>query len=166
MSAPLEQQISSMSIQYRAASIEDAPVLAALHAATLEERWSEADLRAIFHRLPTLGILAFADTEAAGFGVATGVSGHGEIISLGVLDRFRRKGIATHILTSIASECRSRGAMPIVLEVAEDNKAAQTFYKNMGFNPVGRRRRYYRRATGPVDALVLRYDEPSLSGAS
>ena len=48
-----------------------------------------------------------------------------------------------------------------VLEVAQSNQAAQRLYIDCGFVVVGRRKDYYRTATGaPEDALVLRNSGP------
>lgn len=48
------------------------------------------------------------------------------------------------------------GATRLFLEVAEDNAAARALYDRLGFEPAGRRPRYYSRPNGPaVDALLL-----------
>ena len=44
----------------------------------------------------------------------------------------------------------------IFLEVAADNAPGQALYRGFGFAEVGRRRDYYERNIGRVDALVLR----------
>ncbi|MFU1477623.1 hypothetical protein ACM25N_07930 [Roseovarius sp. C7] len=43
-------------------------------------------------------------------------------------------------------------------EVAEDNAGAIALYRAAGFGECGRRKGYYRRAGGAVDALVLAKD--------
>ena len=44
----------------------------------------------------------------------------------------------------------------VFLEVAEDNDAGSALYAERGLRPVGRRRRYYRRAGDvAVDALIM-----------
>ena len=50
-------------------------------------------------------------------------------------------------------------AKRLFLEVAEDNAAALALYKGMGFQEIGRRKKYYHRPDGPaVDALNLALD--------
>jgi len=44
----------------------------------------------------------------------------------------------------------------MVLEVAVDNAAAIALYEAAGFTVKGRRRRYYRRTDGNVDAIIMR----------
>jgi len=92
-----------------------------------------------------------------------------EILSLGVLPEWRRKGIGSTLLDAICFEGRARNAECIVLEVAVDNSAALALYKSRGFLPVGRRQNYYRRARSHTDALVLRrplsgVNDPAMSG--
>jgi len=41
------------------------------------------------------------------------------------------------------------------LEVAEDNEAAIHLYRSLGFQPIGRRPAYYRRADGRVAAITF-----------
>jgi ribosomal-protein-alanine N-acetyltransferase len=46
----------------------------------------------------------------------------------------------------------ARGAVAMLLEVAEGNGGARALYAGLGFGAVGRRPRYY----GAEDALILR----------
>ena len=46
-------------------------------------------------------------------------------------------------------------ARKVFLEVAEDNAAARALYAKLGFQEIGRRRAYYKRPGGAVDALTL-----------
>ena len=48
-----------------------------------------------------------------------------------------------------------RGVTTVFLEVAADNPGAQGLYASLGFVQVGRRKGYYARSGGAVDALVL-----------
>jgi len=47
-----------------------------------------------------------------------------------------------------------RGAVFVLLEVRASNEVAQSLYRKMGFNLVGRRRDYYRLPT--EDAFVMK----------
>jgi [ribosomal protein S18]-alanine N-acetyltransferase len=60
------------------------------------------------------------------------------------------------LLASVVVEAQRRGAQTLFLEAAEDNAAARALYAAQGFVQIGRRTNYYRRASGLVDALVLR----------
>jgi ribosomal-protein-alanine N-acetyltransferase len=77
-------------------------------------------------------------------------------MAVGVLPERRRRGFARALLRAVFAEAERRGGASVVLEVADDNAAARLLYAGLGFRPVGRRPRYYNRATGAADALILR----------
>ncbi len=102
------------------------------------------------------GYLAWEKDEPSGLALALDLGGECEILALGVDPRRRRSGTASALLTALGDEVLRRGGHSIFLEVAADNGAARALYAGRGFVQIGRRPNYYRRAAGPVDALVLR----------
>src|SRR5438034_10900058 len=75
------------------------------------------------------------------------------INNLAVLPDFRRRGIATELLTYVLNHGQARGARRATLEVRRSNDPARLLYERFGFSVAGLRRAYY---TKPVeDALVL-----------
>ena len=75
------------------------------------------------------------------------------INNLAVLPEFRRRGIATQLLTYVLTQGQALGARRATLEVRRSNDPARLLYERFGFNVAGLRRAYY---TKPVeDALVL-----------
>ncbi len=66
---------------------------------------------------------------------------------------YQRSGIATMMIVDAMRTLRSDGVKHISLEVAADNKPAQSLYRRFGFAPVGVRKNYYP-VTGQ-DALVM-----------
>jgi len=77
------------------------------------------------------------------------VAGEAEIITLAVHPDHQRRG---HARALLAAALRHWSAERVVLEVREHNTAARALYARCGFEPVGRRRRYY--ADGS-DAVVM-----------
>lgn len=57
----------------------------------------------------------------------------GRILSLCVLEGYRKKGIATHLVQLLEEEFYSRGVKIIRLEVSARNEIAQRFYKRHGY---------------------------------
>ena len=75
------------------------------------------------------------------------------INNLAVLPEFRRRGIATELLTFVLNQGQALGARRATLEVRRSNDPARLLYERFGFGVAGLRRAYY---TKPVeDALVL-----------
>jgi ribosomal-protein-alanine N-acetyltransferase len=65
----------------------------------------------------------------------------------------RRQGIGSQLLFTALSHLVNKGAVEATLEVRENNRAARTLYESFGFQPVGRRRAYYR--DSGEDAIIM-----------
>lgn len=81
-----------------------------------------------------------------------------EILNLAVHPEHRRLGIGRGLLDRVLGELARGGVHRVHLEVRETNLAAQAFYREMGFQPAGRRRGYYSRPR--EDALILTAEIP------
>jgi ribosomal-protein-alanine N-acetyltransferase len=102
--------------------------------------------------------LDLAAASPTGFLVALDLGAECEILALGVKASARRRGLARALLDRLLA---AAGRRPVLLEVAEDNVAALALYRAAGFDVVGRRPAYYRRASGPaVTAIALRRPPP------
>jgi ribosomal-protein-alanine N-acetyltransferase len=135
--------------------------LAILHAACFpDDAWSAEALARIMALSGGFGWLAWQEESPAGFILVRDLGNECEILSLGVAPRWRRKGIAQHLLATAIAEATRRALPSVVLEVAIDNDAANELYAGAGFVAVGRRARYYRRPDGRVDAMILRLALP------
>lgn len=75
------------------------------------------------------------------------------IMNLATHPKARGRGIARNLLRETVDQARAWGALRVILEVRESNRAAQLLYLSEGFRTVGRRRRYYT-DTGE-DALLM-----------
>lgn len=75
------------------------------------------------------------------------------IATLAVHPDYRGNGIAANLLRIVLIEAYNLGARRAMLEVRESNQAAQSLYKDFGFEIVSRRRRYYR--DNNEDALLM-----------
>jgi ribosomal-protein-alanine N-acetyltransferase len=79
-----------------------------------------------------------------------------EILTIAVAPSWRRQGVARRLLADLAIRATMHGARQLFLEVAADNVAALALYRQAGFQQLGIRRDYYRRASGiAVDAWRL-----------
>ena len=139
----------------------EAAVLAALHGECFpEDPWSAVAVGEVLAMPGAFGFLALDDAVAPvaaphGFVIALAVAGDCEILALGVRPSARRRGIARALLDHVLA--RVGVSATVLLEVAEDNKAALALYERAGFCRVGRRPAYYRRPAGPpAAALQLR----------
>lgn len=100
-------------------------------------------------------IVASTDDAATpvGFAFWRNAGDEAEILSIGVARRMQRRGCARALLGEIISAARGSGVRSLFLEVDVANAAAAILYQSLGFEKVGRRKRYYRNGG---DALVMR----------
>jgi len=76
-----------------------------------------------------------------------------QVDNVAVAEGFRRKGLATALLTRALGTAKKKGAATAVLEVRSGNFAARELYERHGFAVVGRRKGYYQ--APPDDALLM-----------
>lgn len=88
--------------------------------------------------------VAQAGDEIAGFLIADRQPQQvGHIITLDVVERWRRRGIGAKLMDDAEKWAQREGLRLIYLETAEDNLAAQRFYNARGYEKVEKIDRYY-----------------------
>ena len=97
----------------------------------------------------------FVVTLDAGFALGRAVAGEAELITIAVDPSARRRGLGRALLAAFEARARVLAAETAFLEVAEDNAAALGLYRATGWTETGRRSGYYKRTTGPVDAVTM-----------
>lgn len=144
------------------AGIADAVILSRLHTACFEDAWSVHSMSEVLRSSGAFAYLGLIDDTSGetsdplpvGFAVARVAADEAELLSLGVADEFRRRGVASILLAEVMRRAAALGARQLFLEVAEDNHAARTLYAAEGFASVGRRLGYYIRGDGTTMAAI------------
>lgn len=141
---------------------ERALELAELHARVFSPAWNEASMQDTLSHPGSTAFLARvrdgaeALPEPAGFVMGQLAADEAEILTIGVLPKFQRRGVGTLLIEGLARAAKRAEAKRLFLEVAADNQAAFALYRSCGFTAVGMRKGYYTRTDGePQDALVL-----------
>lgn len=137
----------------RELSAVDAKDMAALHAESFERSWDALEMAAHTQRDLCLGRDHSAELSA--FIIISRASDQAEILTLATAKFARRQGLARALLDGAMTQLREKGTAELFLEVAEDNPAAAALYRSAGFQPIGRRPAYYRRAAGRVAAITF-----------
>lgn len=131
--------------------------LARLHKSCFEEAWGRSDLAhllampggfGLIARLSEGGLARFDALRGVGFSLCRVVRDESELLSIGVADPYRRRGVAGYLLRATMERARTVGARQMFLEVAIDNDPAQELYLRHGFERVGTRPDYYQRPNG------------------
>ena len=76
------------------------------------------------------------------------------VMTVGVAPQFRRQGLGRRLMDQILDTARQAGCREVHLEVRADDAGAQALYTGLGFERIGRRRRYYR--SDGADAVIMR----------
>ena len=141
-------------------TVDDAPEMARVHAASFDTPWGAGDIRALLTGPGDFGFLVRDPAHQAivAFILARLAADEAEVQTLAVDPAHRRRGLGQGLVDAVALHAVSAGANSLFLEVASDNAAALSLYSRAGFAEVGRRPAYYRRRDGAADALVLRRD--------
>jgi ribosomal-protein-alanine N-acetyltransferase len=152
-----------MTLLVRSLRPHDGQAAAFLHAQCFEalgERpWTAGEFVALLATPGCFGLLLVADGQPHGFAVARVAADEGEILTLGVVPRARRRGGGSRLLSVLERRCRRRGARSLFLDVAEDNLPARRLYAGRGFTVVGRREAYFDRGEQAcAAALIMRLD--------
>jgi ribosomal protein S18 acetylase RimI-like enzyme len=96
-------------------------------------------------------LLALVENTPAGFcSWRQSAADEAEILNLAVDPGFRRRGVASALLSAVSAQARGT----IFLEVAEPNAPAIALYRKLGWEPAGLRAGYYNH--GVVNAVVMK----------
>jgi ribosomal-protein-alanine N-acetyltransferase len=125
------------------------------------EAWNRRQVTEALALPNTHYMLAGADGEeprdgecTTGFVMSRGAVDEEELLLIAVLPDFRGRGVGTALLRRFMAAAERRGATRLFLEMRDGNPA-ESLYLQAGFEPVGRRRNYYRGAAkGPLDAIT------------
>ena len=83
-------------------------------------------------------------SELIGICVFQIITDEAQIHYLSVNQKSRRQGFGTHLMNFIIKKCEASKIKKLLLEVSEDNSAANNFYTNFDFLTVGLRKNYYK----------------------
>jgi [ribosomal protein S18]-alanine N-acetyltransferase len=144
-------------ITYRQPMALDIPTLVVLDKEYFPySPWSPAQFKEEFAGIPSTRFfeLAISDNEIVGYAgvIAPGPDSVADILTVTVVDGFRRQGIAKRLIADIESYCQSKRSSAIMLEVATDNSGAIALYENLGYSQISKRSNYY---GSKKDAFVM-----------
>lgn len=144
-------------ITYRQPMALDIPTLVVLDKEYFPySPWSPAQFKEEFAGIPSTRFfeLAISDNQIVGYAgvIAPGPDAVADILTVTVIDGFRRQGIAKRLIADIEGYCQSKESSAIMLEVAIDNTGAIALYENLGYSQISKRSNYY---GSKKDAFVM-----------
>ncbi len=151
-----------MSWSLRRAKAADLDAIMAIETAMFEtDAWSPATMAAEIEGSNGYYLVAEAEDEGidgyAGLLAPEG-GGQGDIQTIAVVERARRRGLGRTLMLALLNEARRRGVTEVFLEVRADNPEAQALYVSLGFVEIAVRPNYYQ--PDGVDAVIMRLEVP------
>jgi ribosomal-protein-alanine N-acetyltransferase len=142
-------------VEVRPATVADLATVSAIEAAAFSDPWSPEAFEALLGKPQVAWTVAVtSDGTVVGYCILLLAGIEGDVANIATASGWRGRGVAHLLLAEACRTARQRGGEALFLEVREGNAPARALYARHGFQPVGRRRAYYR---DPVeDALVLR----------
>ena len=117
-----------------------------------QEAFTKRQISYLLTDYNSLALVAKANGEIAGFIISQieieNNTIYGHIITLNVSPAYRRKGIASKMLTETEELLKQKGISECHLEVREDNSDALKLYQKSGYQKMGRLERYYGKKHG------------------
>lgn len=144
-------------MQLKTAGAGDVDILQGLHQECFSIYWNNEVFTDFFSIGGTRAILSLEAEKPIGMVVWRVQFEQAEILTLAVLPKFRRCGVARALVMAALADCLKAGADTLFLDVEEGNDAAIALYESLGFTHIRRRKLYYRKKDGTfTDALVMK----------
>lgn len=141
-------------ITVRKMDFKDIPCVADIEGESFSMPWSEKSFEESLKLDYGCFLVAELEEKIVGYAGMYTVVDEGDITNIAVSSEYRRRGVATALLTALVEEGRKQKLCGINLEVRESNNVAVLLYERFGFENLGTRRNFYEK---PVEnALIMR----------
>ncbi len=131
---------------------DDIQAVHRLESLCFPDPWSQKGLRDTLRESSSCFLGVRENDTLCGYLNATWVLDEININRICTHPAFRRRGVATVLITKLKDFCRLRGIDSMFLEVRESNASARAFYTRMGFEEIGCRPNFYE---NPAEDAVL-----------
>ena len=105
--------------------------------------YSKRELRAYLQMPGAECIVAATADSIAGFCITAHQNTRGYIVTIDVLEQFRRTGVGSSLLRKMEQSLAASAVREVWLETATDNESAIAFWKKHGYRTCGTRAGYY-----------------------
>jgi [ribosomal protein S18]-alanine N-acetyltransferase len=136
------------------------PVMQSAFNPAFGEAWTASQCMALLAIPESRLLLAKNSREIVGFAISRWVLDEEEVMMIGVAPIHQRRGVASKLLQTIIKRAQISDRQTIFLEVRINNEAI-SFYEQLGFQVIGRRKEYYRSDNGSaIDAITMKFSFP------
>ena len=145
-------------ISYKKIGVEDLEIIENLqeeHINEINNIWTRRDLNDHINKKTSFSRISKHGKKIVGFSISLYSENFMDVFLIFVAPKFRRRGIAQNFLKDIKKFCKLHLINKIILEVNEDNQAANILYQKFGFKIVGKRKDYYFMNEKKSDAIIM-----------
>ena len=145
-------------ISYKKIGVEDLEFIENLqeeHINEINNIWTRRELNDHIKKKTSFSRISKHGKKIVGFSISLYSENFMDVFLIFVAPKFRRRGIAQNFLKDIKKFCKTHLINKIILEVNEDNQAANILYQKFGFKIVGKRKDYYFMNEKKSDAIVM-----------
>lgn len=123
---------------------EDVKGISDIENACFSHPWTEENLTEELNNSTARFFVAVKDGTAVGYIGANNIADEVYITNVAVLPVYRKQGIGALLLQVLTTLSEKEKANFVTLEVRESNEPAIALYEKYGFQPVGKRKNFYR----------------------
>ena len=147
----------------RPATPDDLTRLAEMERQIMSAPWPREAIAAHLSSPVGRAVIACLDGCPAGYLLTQVIPPEFEILRVGVLPAFRRRGCGEGMLAACFADLAAGGCTDGYLEVRASNAPAIALYRRVGFAPCGLRPRYYRNPAEDAVCMTVRLtaDKPA-----
>ncbi len=132
---------------------DDIPQVARIESETFSQPWTYDNFVETYQQKNRIFLVAQDETEILGYAILYCNSTEGEIPTIAVAEKARKRGIGILLMQELLERKISYGVTDIFLEVRKSNVAAIGLYEKLGFEIVGCRKNFYQLPT--EDAYIM-----------
>ena len=144
---------SKLKFTLRDMTAADLKLVVALERKIFPDAWPESAFQEILEDDDWSAVVAEYEGKIIGYAFFLIVLNESHLANIAVVEPFRRKSVAKHLLEHILRVVQEKKCEIILLEVRVSNREARAFYGRFGFKELYRRKKYYR--DPGEDALVM-----------
>ncbi|MBO5239781.1 MAG: ribosomal protein S18-alanine N-acetyltransferase [Lachnospiraceae bacterium] len=138
----------------RPMAIEDCEAVHEIDRACFTDAWSLTMFEDLFYYPTNFYFVAEEREEGAlcGFGGIIASIDTADIMNIGVLPEYRRRGVGQQLLEALIIQAETCGCEQMMLEVRKSNTPAIQLYESNGFHPIAIRKNYY---SNPIEDGII-----------
>ncbi len=142
-------------LSFEELNLSNIKILVELQNKTNFKKWNLSEVRHLLMKGSGQGFIMFNFLGPVGFCLYRYLIDEAEILSIGVLNNYRRNGFGIKMMIELERIFVNKNISKCFLEVSKSNKPALEYYSKIGFSFVKTLNNYYKRENDFENGLLL-----------